>query len=184
MIRFYKKSAHHLIAAYNQMITTMRKAMENTDCGYLPVQQALQIARHDVVERGQASAEEAFEIGENIKLDINDAADLMMESAKEFDDWLTLDINAIETRVMEAFLEVADRTRVELEGIIRNTSMIPDQSVYSIGRITHAAALPDTLRCANCGMDKVISPAAIITDCEYCGHSHFIHDDTLDRDEP
>jgi hypothetical protein len=174
MIRFHKKSAHHLISAYNRMINTMREALENSATGYLPVQQAIQIARHDIVDSGMASAEEAYEIGESIKIDINDAADQLMESSEAFDDWISLDITAIEVKVMEAYLDVADTTRVELERVSNYTSIEPNIPVYSIGRIAQTV----NLYCASCGSEKSFTSPAVITECEHCGHSHFIHRET------
>jgi len=59
--------------------------------------------------------EEAHEIGEYIKHDINDAAEYMMEYSSEFYDWQMLDIDTIERKVIKLFLTVADYTRLELE---------------------------------------------------------------------
>ena len=115
MIQLQKKPANHLISAYNQMMQSMRDAFEEIDADDMSLQSALELAKHQAVHLGEVSAEEAHEIGEYIKRDINDAAEHMMESSSEFYDWLLLDIEVIERKIIELFLSVAEHTRVELE---------------------------------------------------------------------
>ncbi len=115
MIQLQIKPANHLISAYNQMMKKMRDAVENTDPSDMSLQKALELAKHQAVHLGEVSAEEAHEIGEYIKRDINDAAEYMMETSSEFYDWLMLDIEIIERKVIDLFLSVADQTRIELE---------------------------------------------------------------------
>ena len=111
MIQLQKKSANHLISAYNRMIETMRKAFEQDDAGNMSLQKALNLAKCHIVHPGEVSAEEAFEIGEYIKQDVNDAAEQMMESSAEFYDWLLLDIEEIERKVMDQIGRASCRER-------------------------------------------------------------------------
>ena len=115
MIQLHKKSANHLISAYNQMIKEMQITFEQTDSGYITLQKALEVSKRTVLNRCEVSAEEVYEIGEFIKRDINDAAEYMMENSADFFDWLSLDIEVIERKVIDLFLAVADSTRLELE---------------------------------------------------------------------
>ena len=120
MIQLQIKPANHLISAYNQMMESMRYAFDNSEVGEMTLQQALDAARHQAVHAGEITAEEAYELGEHIKRDINDAAEHMMEASSEFYDWLMLDIDVIERKVMDLFLSVAEHTRVELQQFIGN----------------------------------------------------------------
>jgi DNA-directed RNA polymerase subunit RPC12/RpoP len=170
MIQLQKKSANHLITAYNQMMEDMRNAFEQADTTDMSLQKALDMARHEAVHLGVVSAEEAHEIGEYIKRDINDAAEYMMESSAEFYDWLMLDIEIIERKVIDLFLSVADHTRIELEQF-KQTKPVPEQiPVYKSNEITG----PGTLICESCGKVKTFLSSDEITDCEQCGHSRFI----------
>lgn len=117
MIQLQKKSANHLISAYNQMIHEMHDAFEQTGSGYISLQKALEVSKQKVLRNCDVSAEEAYEIGEFIKRDINDAAEYMMENRADFFDWLSLDIEVIERKIIDMFLAVADNTRLELERI-------------------------------------------------------------------
>ena len=173
MIQFQKKSTSHLITAYNQMMEEMRNAFEQADPSYISLQKALDLAKHQAVHLGEVTAEEAHEISEYIKRDINDAAEYMMDSSAEFYDWLMLDIEVIERKVIELFLSVADHTRVELEQFKQAK---PEQTgleqipIYKSGEITG----PGTLICESCGKTKAFLSSDEITDCEQCGHNRFI----------
>ncbi len=115
MIPLQIKPARHLTSAYNQMMKSMQETFERDKANDMSLQNALDLAKHQAVRRGDLSSEEAFEIGEYIKRDINDAAEYMMETSTEFYDWLMLDIEIIERKVIKLFLTVADYTRIELE---------------------------------------------------------------------
>ncbi|MBE9567801.1 MAG: hypothetical protein IMF14_03825 [Proteobacteria bacterium] len=115
MIQIQKKPASHLISAYNLIMMEMREAFDQLPGHEISLQNILETAKHRAVHIGKISAEEAHEIGEYIKRDINDAAEHMMEVSDQFYDWLSLDIEVIEYKVIELFLSVADSTRIELE---------------------------------------------------------------------
>ena len=172
MTQLQKKPSNHLISAYNQMMQEMRNAFEQSDASDMTLQKALDMAKHQATHIGEVTAEEAHEIGEYIKRDINDAAEYMMETSAEFYDWLMLDIEIIERRVIDLFLSVADHTRVELEqfkqsAVESDTNQIP---VYKSGEITG----PGTLICESCGTTKAFPSSDAITDCDECGHGRFI----------
>ncbi|GMR01199.1 MAG: zinc ribbon-containing protein [Gammaproteobacteria bacterium] len=170
MIQLQKKPANHLISAYNQMMQEMRDAFERADQSSMSLQKALELAKHQAVHLGEITAEEAHEIGEYIKRDINDAAEYMMESSAEFYDWLMLDIEVIERKVIDMFLSVADHTRVELEQFRQAKPESKQIPVYKSGEITG----PGTLICDSCGKTKPFLSSDEIRDCERCGHDHFI----------
>lgn len=92
-------------------------AMDESEPGMMSFQEALNSASVAAIKRGELSLEEAAEIIETIKRDINDAAEYMMESSDEFYDWLALDIEVIEYKVMRLFLSVAENTRLALKDL-------------------------------------------------------------------
>ncbi len=170
MIQLQKKSATHLITAYNQMMEEMRNAFEHADTTDMNLQKALDQARRQAVHLGEVSVEEAHEIGEYIKRDINDAAEYMMESSAEFYDWLRLDIEVIERKVIDLFLSVADHTRLELEQFNQVKPETEQTTIYKSGEITG----PGTLICESCGKTKSFLSSDEIADCEQCGHNRYI----------
>lgn len=170
MIQLQKKSPNHLISAYNQMMEDMRNAFKHADPDDMSLQKALDLARYEAIHIGEVSSEEAQQIGEYIKRDINDAAEYMMDSSAEFYDWLMLDIEIMERKVMDLFLSVADHTRVELEQFKQTKPVSEQVPVYKSGEITG----PGSLICAKCGKAKPFLSSDEITNCEQCGHNRFI----------
>ncbi len=175
MTPLQRKSANHLVSAYNQMMQEMRGAFEKTLPGDMSLQQALNLAKRKTVYLGEVTAEEAHEIGEDIKRDISDAAEHMMESSAEFYDWLLLDIEIIERKVMDMFLSVADNTRIELEQFKQApflaTQAITEQTpIYKSGELSKAG----TLICENCGKTRLFLRNDAITNCNRCDHNRFI----------
>lgn len=170
MIQLQKKPASHLISAYNQMMQEMRDAFEQEEPSDMSLQKALELAKHQAVHIGKVTTEEAHEIGEYIKRDINDAAEYMMDASAEFYDWLMLDIEIIERKVMDLFLSVADHTRIELEQFKLVEKTAAERPVYKSGEITG----PGTLLCANCDKAKPFLSSDEITNCSRCGHNRFI----------
>ncbi len=174
MIQLQKKSANHLISAYNQMIKVMQEAFAQSNTGDMSLQKALKLAKHQVVLPGKISSEEAFAIGEYIKLDVNEAAEQMMESSAEFYDWLMLDIEEVERKVMVLFLSVAEHTRQELEQFKRakpsaEFDLHEQLTSYKSGEI----AQPGILVCENCGNTEVFFSSGTISRCECCEHDYF-----------
>ncbi len=191
MIQIQKKTGKHLSTAYDQMMAVIRDEFDVANAGDMSLQKALDMAQHRVVHNGAVSAEEAFEIGEYIKRDINDAAEYMMETSTEFYDWLLLDIDLIERKVVDLFLSVADNTRIELEQF-KDLSVVSAQhnmykSVCQTSNDTQDKYLdqtplyrsgetagPGSLICENCGKTKPFLTSNTIRDCKECGHHRFI----------
>ena len=121
------RSYSRLVDGYNRMIASIRIAFEETRIQKMSLSWSLQIAAEDVISNSDITPNEAFEIGELIKRDINDAAEVLMETSVEFSDWLMLDIEVVERKMVELFLFVAEQTRFELEKIYHPN---PKPSLY------------------------------------------------------
>jgi hypothetical protein len=121
------RSNIRLVGGYNRMIASIRTAFEDTRIQKMSLSWSLQIAAEDVICNSDITPNEAFEIGELIKRDINDAAEVLMETSVEFSDWLMLDIEVVERKMVELFLFVAEQTRFELEHLCNRN---PKPSLY------------------------------------------------------
>ena len=111
------QSYNRLVDGYNRMMASVRTAFEDTSKKKMSLSWSLQIAAEEVINNSDITPNEAIEIGELIKRDINDAAEVLMETSVEFSDWLMLDIEIVERKMVELFLSVAEQTRFELEHI-------------------------------------------------------------------
>jgi len=163
-----KENKPSLVEAYNQMMTRVRDSIDNAEAHTMPtLQKAIEQAKDQAIHLGEVSLEEAEEIGNYIKRDINDAAEYLMETSHEFSEWLMLDINIIEQKVLELFLSVADNTRIELEQLSHAACNIPSE--YKSGEVTG----PGSLVCSNCDQLVQFSTTDTIPECSKCGGQIF-----------
>jgi hypothetical protein len=156
-----------LVDAYNRMMARIRDSIESAEANAVPtLQKAIDNARKEAVRLGEISLEEAEEIGNYIKRDINDAAEYLMETSHEFSEWLMLDIDIIEQKVLELFLSVADKTRVELAQLSHPACEIFE---YRTGEVTG----PGSLVCVDCGQMVHFNTTSHIPPCPKCHHTVF-----------
>ena len=162
-----RQNEHYLIDAYNNMMGRIRHSIESAEANAIPsLQKAINMARDQAVHLDEISHEQAEEIGNFIKRDINDAAEYLMETSHNFSDWLMLDMNIIEQKVVELFLSVADKTRLELEQLSHSTS---GSHIYSAEEITG----PGTLACLHCNKLIRFNQTDLIPNCPACQHNQF-----------
>ena len=159
---------NRLVNAYNQMMHTIKEAFDSADeeTADASLQHALKLARERIVDIGDLTADEAVQVSEYIKRDINDAAEQLMETSAEFSDWLLLDIELVERKIVDLFLSVADTTRVELEQLKQNNR---EAARYHAGEITG----PGTLECSRCGNHMAYTTTGVILKCDECGNTEF-----------
>lgn len=163
----HNQKDNSLVDAYNQMMARIKDAIENAEASAAPtLQKAIDHAKQQAIHLGEITLEEAEEIGNYIKRDINDAAEYLMETSHEFSEWLMLDIDIIEQKVLELFLSVADKTRVELAQLAQPSCQI---SQYYTGEITG----PGSLVCEACGETIHFTTTDHIPPCPKCKNTCF-----------
>ena len=156
-----------LVEAYNQMMARIKDSIETAEANAVPtLQKAIDMAKKQAIHLGEISMEEAEEIGNYIKRDINDAAEYLMETSHEFSEWLLLDIDIIEQKVLELFLSVADKTRIELEELSHPKCELTE---YNTGEITG----PGSLICETCGQIIHFNTTGHIPACPKCHNNLF-----------
>ncbi len=173
MVTPNKHNDTSLVEAYNLMMSRVRDSIDNAEAHAMPtLQKAIERARDQAIHLGEVSLEDAEEIGNYIKRDINDAAEYLMETSHDFSEWLMLDINIIEQKVLELFLSVADKTRLELEQLsasTHNTTTNYTPSTYNSGEVTG----PGSLICNHCKQMIQFNTTATIPNCDQCGGQFF-----------
>lgn len=163
-----KQNDTSMVEAYNQMMGRVRNSIDNAQANAMPtLQKAIEQAKDQAIHLGEISLEDADEIGNYIKRDINDAAEYLMETSHEFSEWLMLDIDIIEQKVLELFLSVADKTRLELEQLSHPACSV--STIYKSGEITG----PGSLICTNCEQMIQFSTTGTIPNCKQCGGQQF-----------
>ena len=110
----------HLVSVYNYMMHAISDAFESAETNNFSLQQALAQSIDELVGRNEATSNEAQDVCDYIKRDINEYAEYMMESNEDFCDWLMLDIEVVEHKVVDLFLCAAEKTRLEIEQLYKH----------------------------------------------------------------
>jgi len=91
--------------------------------------------------------------------------------------WLHFDLDVLERKVVDRLLDLADRTRVELE--LLREQLAHGENEYLAGEIT----APGTLECRVCGATQVLTRTSVIQSCR-CGSVVFTRrSDTQEQQE-
>ena len=71
-----------LVDAYNRMMARIRDTIESAEASAAPtLQKAINMAKQEAIHLSEVTIEEAEEVGNYIKRDINDAAEYLMETS-------------------------------------------------------------------------------------------------------
>jgi rubrerythrin len=153
------------IQAYNTLIRHLHETMGDTDYS---AADALEIAKGKTSEAGNLTDEEITQVSGYVTRDIDHAAGTLDANNKDsFSDWLKFDIDLIEDFALDAFMDLADKTRVELAIIEQQAK---DYHPYHSGEITG----PGTFMCEECGKEIAFKSTSQIPDCPNCKAKSFI----------
>ncbi len=151
-----------MVDAYEKMLERVNQMLDKAEKNTLPtLGKALDHAREKAVELNELTREEAERLSEYLERDMKDAARYLSETGTEFRTWWRFDIELIEQRLLELFASVADKTKLELEGLAEQAR---DAAFYSTGEITG----PGTLVCTDCGKILSFHKAGYIPPCPKC----------------
>lgn len=156
-----------LARAYHKMVNRVYSALgEPSSKGQSEVPGGIEKAKQKAVELGELSEEEADQLGEYLRRDLQDAAKYLTDTGKALSDWLMLDLELIEEQLLNAFSQVADKTRLEL-------AYWAEQARYGQDYHTGETIGMGTFACVNCGKRLYFHQAECMPPCPQCGHTLF-----------
>lgn len=163
-------SENKFIDAYNKLMEHLYEAMDDT---LHTAAEAMEIAKEKVSEIGghaqEFTQEELDRLAHYVMRDIEHAAANPTPIKKEDDslaEWLKFDIDLIENFALDAFMDVADKTRIELAKL---ENQAKQYHPYKSGEITG----PGTLVCDSCGKQIAFKSPGVIPKCPACGGENF-----------
>lgn len=154
------------VHGYNRMMERVKTAFGGDSNTAMGLAEALAKAKDKAVEAGELTREEADQVSEFLKRDLQDAGHFLADSHNELADWLHFDLELIEDKLAELLQGVADRTRVDL-ALLAEHARHADE--YYTGDITGAG----TLECSHCGRKMVFHRADHIPTCPGCQQTTF-----------
>ncbi len=158
-----------LIELYNNLMKQLHDTMDGT---LHTVAEALEIAKEKVSELGgkaqNFSQEELDKVGHYVMRDIEHAASTKqpVQDNDSLAEWLKFDIELLENFALDAFMELADKTRIELARLDYEAKQYHP---YKSGEITG----PGTFVCDYCGKRIAFKSTSMIPDCPECGRQKF-----------
>ncbi len=155
-----------LTKAYNDFMEYMYEATDDT---IHTIADKLDSAKEKISEIGGLTQEEISHVSEAVSRDVHHAAhSLPNNSSDSLTEWLKFDIDLIEDFALDSFLDVADKTRIELAQLSETAKLYSHP--YQSGELT----APGTLRCEKCGKVIAFKSTSIIPECPECEAKTFI----------
>lgn len=166
MKKKYQES--HLTHAYHQMLHYLKAALPDLDekAAKHSIERIFDKMKAEAVAVGQVTQEEAEEISDYLKRDVEDAARFIDDTEHNFFAWLRFDAQYVEQQLLDAFMSVADHTKTEQLYLQWRLKRGPE---YHTGEVTGIG----TLQCENCGEILHFHDIAHIPPCPKCQKSVF-----------
>ncbi|MDH5393510.1 MAG: zinc ribbon-containing protein [Gammaproteobacteria bacterium] len=156
----------HLVDGYNKMMERIKSTIDNaTEAAAPTLHNAMDQAIQAATDHKELTQSEAEQIANTIKIDLNDAAEHLMETNSDFTEWLKIDLDALEQKILDLFLSVADHTRMEIKQFIGD---IEDSTYYA----TDLACRGD-YQCGHCQNVLHIETVSPLSSCPVCKHTEF-----------
>lgn len=156
----------HLVDGYNRMMERIKATIESATEDETPtLQKAIDKAIEQAKTKKELTRDEAEQIANTIKNDLNDAAEHLMETNSDFTEWLKMDLDALEQKILDLFLSVADHTRMEIKQFIGE---IEDTAYYS-----NDLACKGDYQCQHCHNVTHVSRVSPLVPCPVCKQTEF-----------
>ncbi len=155
-----------LTKAYNDFMEYMYEATDDT---IHTIAEKLDAAKGKISEIGGLTQEEINHVADSVSRDVHHAAESLPDNSNDsLSEWLKFDIELLENFALDSFLNVADKTRIELAQLSETAKQYSHP--YKSGELT----APGTLSCKKCGKVIAFKSTSIIPECPECGANTFI----------
>jgi hypothetical protein len=155
----------NFIQAYNNLMQNLHETLGDADYS---IADALEIAKGKTSELGGLTDEEIDQVSRYVTRDLDHAAGSFAASNNDaLSEWLKIDIDLIENFALDAFMDLADKTRLELALLEQKAK---NYHPYHSGEVTG----PGTFMCEECGKEIAFKSTSRIPDCPNCNAKTFI----------
>jgi len=118
-------------------------------------------AKHKAIELEELATDDASQIADWLKRDLDDKVNYLIYEENELKDWLGFETSLLETAVLDLMLKTADKTILEL---LKMKEMAQRPARYNSGEVTG----PGTLKCEQCDEKIHFHKAGKIPSCPNC----------------
>ncbi|MGM0554037.1 MAG: zinc ribbon-containing protein [Pseudomonadota bacterium] len=158
---------HRLSSAYQRMLHEVTEDLEKLeDKTSKAITEALENARDRAQKAGELTREEAHEVMDYLRRDLQDLGAYLDTRSEDWRGWLRIDLGLIEASVLSALERIADRTRIELTELTARAQVMGE---WHTGEITG----PGELLCKKCGHALHMTRVGHIPPCASCHNTTF-----------
>lgn len=154
------EGTERLVRAYNRMLERIRGTGEQN---VADLKDRVEEAKREAASQGELTPDEAEEVGDYVKRDLDAASTYLDESGRDLGDWLRFDLQMAESALARLFADVVDQSRVELAQWERQGELWHTGEITGIG----------TLQCDNCGEILEFRHTARVPPCPRCRGTDF-----------
>jgi len=152
---------------YERTAESLKKLNNLND---IDLPKVIEEAKNKAIELEELTEENALKVSQWLQRDLDDAVKYLADSNNEIKDWLGFETSLLESELFSMFLDVADKTTVELQQFKNNAEVHPK---YHTGEISG----PGTLTCNECGEKLHFYKTGKIPPCPKC-HGTVFHRST------
>ncbi|MBS3800433.1 MAG: zinc ribbon-containing protein [Thioalkalivibrio sp.] len=153
--------------AYQRMLHEVTDDLEKLeDKTGKAITEALENARDRVQNANDLTREEAHEVMEYLRRDLQDLGAYMDARSEDWRGWLRIDLGLIEAGILSALERIADRTRIEITELTARAQVMGE---WHTGEITG----PGELICKKCGHALHMTRVGHIPPCPSCHNTTF-----------
>lgn len=154
-----------LITAYSELLNHFHETMDDALHSFA---EAFEISKHKTAQSADLNPEELDKVSGYVKRDLEHAAHALPQTANNdsLSEWFKFDIELLENFALSAFLNLADKTRIELARL----QQLATKHSYQSGDIT----APGTFICDACGKEIAFKTPAEIPKCPQCHATTFV----------
>ncbi len=156
-------NSNRLIKAYHDMIKHLHDGFHEAEHS---MERSFDIAKSKTRELLGLSDDEAEAVQHYIKRDLGSAPQGSSGNKDTLAEWLKFDIELLENFAIDAFLDVADKTRIEIAKLDLEAHK---SGIYTAGEIMG----PGTLACRSCKKKTEFKTVNEIAVCSSCGGKKF-----------
>ena len=150
------------IDLYDKFLTQLQKHAPSEETVY----EAIDKVKESLFIAEELTREEIDEVSQYLMRDLHDAAHYLAETGEELGSWLRFDIQLLETQLFELFMQVADKTQLELQDWQKH---LTEQNQWKTGGIAGVG----TLYCCQCGHIIHLKKTSRIPPCAACHNTLF-----------
>ncbi len=167
MVANNNKSPQHITAYRKILDNVLDKLEEFEDVTWPKIERAIDEAKQTTMALSELTHDEADNIAHYVGRDIKAAGNFIAEAGRTIKNWTIFDWTLAEERTWQRFLEVADRTNLELVEFQHELETTP---YYHAGEILGIG----NLQCTKCQYVMQFKCISVIPPCAECKNKSFV----------